>query len=184
MMLGERAIGALWLGRDFKGAFGDKELALLKTFTEQAVIALQNSRLFNETREALEQQKASGEVLAAISSSIADTGPVFEKILASCVQLFAGTGSRSTSSTTRAPPAHAPTTGRAGTSSRTCSRARRCRPGPPRPARIAARRIRPTRRRPDGRSRSAPSSTCPTSRTRPTCPPARAGSARPPASRR
>ena len=37
MMLGDRAIGALWLGRDFKGAFADKELALLKTFTEQAV---------------------------------------------------------------------------------------------------------------------------------------------------
>jgi signal transduction histidine kinase len=90
MMLGERAIGALWLGRDFKGAFGDKELALLKTFTEQAVIALQNSRLFNETREALEQQKASGEVLAAISSSIADTAPVFEKILESCEHLFSG----------------------------------------------------------------------------------------------
>jgi len=54
------------------------------------VIALQNSRLFNETREALEQQKASGEVLAAISSSIADTSPVFEKILGSCEHLFAG----------------------------------------------------------------------------------------------
>ncbi|HET9338715.1 MAG TPA: ATP-binding protein, partial [Casimicrobiaceae bacterium] len=90
MMLGERAIGALWLGRGFKGAFADKELALLKTFTEQAVIALQNSRLFNETREALEQQKASGEVLAAISSSIADTAPVFEKILESCEHLFSG----------------------------------------------------------------------------------------------
>jgi len=90
MMLGERAIGALWIGRDFKGDFAPKQLALLRTFTEQAVIALQNSRLFNETREALEQQKASGEVLAAISSSIADTAPVFEKILTRCERLFEG----------------------------------------------------------------------------------------------
>ena len=90
LMLGERAVGALWVGRSFKGSFADKQLALLKTFTEQAVIAIQNARLFNETREALEQQKASGEVLSAISSSIADTGPVFEKILASCERLFEG----------------------------------------------------------------------------------------------
>jgi signal transduction histidine kinase len=91
MMLGDRAIGALWLGREFKGAFADKELGLFRTFTEQAVIALQNSRLFNETREALEQQKASGEVLSVISSSVADTRPVFDKILESCERLFAGT---------------------------------------------------------------------------------------------
>jgi len=91
MMLGDRAIGALWLGRDFKGTFADKELALLKTFTEQAVVALQNSRLFNETREALEQQKASGEVLSVISSSVAETRPVFDKILESCERLFSGT---------------------------------------------------------------------------------------------
>ncbi len=90
VMLGERAIGALWVGRDFKGPFADKQLALLKTFTEQAVVALQNSRLFNETREALEQQKASGEVLQVISSSVADTAPVFERILASCERLFEG----------------------------------------------------------------------------------------------
>jgi signal transduction histidine kinase len=90
MMLGDRAIGALWLGRDFKGPFADKQLELLKTFAGQAVIALQNSRLVNETREALEQQKAAGEVLAAISSSISDTTPVFERIVSSCEHLFAG----------------------------------------------------------------------------------------------
>ena len=90
MLFEGRSIGTLWVGRPFKGSFSDKQLALLKTFAEQAVIAIQNARLFNETKEALEQQQASGEVLAAISSSIADTTPVFETILASCERLFAG----------------------------------------------------------------------------------------------
>jgi len=88
-MLSEgRAIGTMWVGRKFKGPFSDKQLALLKTFAEQAVIAIQNARMFNDTRDALEQQKASGEVLAAISSSIADVGPVFDVILGNCQQLF------------------------------------------------------------------------------------------------
>jgi signal transduction histidine kinase len=70
--------------------FSDQEMALLRTFGDQAAIALENVRLFNETKEALDQQRASGEVLAAISSSIADTTPVFDKILSSCERLFAG----------------------------------------------------------------------------------------------
>ncbi|HEY4138192.1 MAG TPA: GAF domain-containing protein, partial [Casimicrobiaceae bacterium] len=90
MLFEGRGIGTLWIGRSFKGAFSEKQLTLLKTFADQAVIAIQNARLFNETKEALEQQRASGEVLAAISSSIADTKPVFDKILQSCEQLFAG----------------------------------------------------------------------------------------------
>ena len=85
-----RGIGALWVARSFTGPFNDKQLALLKTFAEQAVIAIQNARLFNETNEALDQQRASAEVLAAISNSIADTTPVFETILNACERLFAG----------------------------------------------------------------------------------------------
>ncbi len=90
-MLSEgKALGVLWVGRATKGPFGDKATALLRTFADQAVIAIQNARLVNETREALDQQRASGEVLSAISSSIADTKPVFDVILASCQRLFAG----------------------------------------------------------------------------------------------
>src|SRR5205814_10663610 len=61
--------------------FADRELALLRTFGDQAAITLENVRLFNETNEALEQQRASGDVLAAIRNSIADTAPVFDVIL-------------------------------------------------------------------------------------------------------
>jgi len=90
MMWEGRGIGAIWVARDYAGPFSDKDIALLKTFADQAVIAIQNARLVNETKEALDQQRASGEVLAAISSSIADTSPVFDRILTSCERLFAG----------------------------------------------------------------------------------------------
>ncbi len=83
-------IGVLILQRASAGAFSENEIALAKSFVDQAVIAIENVRLFNETQEALNQQRASSEVLAAISSSIADTAPVFDKILESCEHLFAG----------------------------------------------------------------------------------------------
>ncbi len=70
------------------GQFDPEEVALLKTFADQAVIAIENARLFNETQEALDQQKASAEVLGAISKSVADTAPVFEAILDACERLF------------------------------------------------------------------------------------------------
>jgi signal transduction histidine kinase len=85
-----KGLGSVLVGRDYVGPFTEKEIALLKTFADQAVIAIQNARLFNETKEALEQQRASADVLAAISSSIEDTTPVFDRILTSCARLFSG----------------------------------------------------------------------------------------------
>ncbi|MFO1317017.1 MAG: GAF domain-containing protein [Burkholderiales bacterium] len=85
-----KAIGCITILRASVGRFDEQEVALAQTFADQAVIAIENARLFNETNEALDQQRASGEVLAAISGSIADASPVFERILASCERLFAG----------------------------------------------------------------------------------------------
>jgi signal transduction histidine kinase len=86
----DQPFGTLLLRRNDVRPFAERETSLLRTFGDQAAIALDNVRLFNETKEALEQQRASGEVLSAISSSIADAGPVFEKILSSCERLFEG----------------------------------------------------------------------------------------------
>jgi signal transduction histidine kinase len=90
LMREKRALGAILLRRLELRPFTEKQIALLKTFADQAAIAIENVRLFNETKESLDQQKASADVLAVISSSIADTGPVFDRILASCERLFAG----------------------------------------------------------------------------------------------
>ncbi len=89
LMQGARGIGAIVLIRPALGCFTEKEQALLKTFADQAVIAIQNARLFNETKEALEQQKASADILSVISRSVADAQPAFDKILRSDEHLFA-----------------------------------------------------------------------------------------------
>jgi len=85
----DRGLGSLCVLRQPPRPFSDKEIALLGTFCDQAAIAIQNARLFNETKEALEQQKASAEVLSVISNSVSDSAPVFEAIVQSCQRLFA-----------------------------------------------------------------------------------------------
>ena len=86
-----RGIGSVFITQTPPREFAAQQLSLLRTFADQAVIAIQNARLFNETKEALEQQTATAEVLQVISSSVADTQPVFDKILQSCQKLFDST---------------------------------------------------------------------------------------------
>ncbi|MEO7336870.1 MAG: GAF domain-containing protein, partial [Caldimonas sp.] len=90
LMRGDECIAVLFIGREAAGTFTDKEIALARSFVDQASIAIENVRLFNETQEALERQTASAEVLRVISRSVADTAPVFEAIVTSCQRLFAG----------------------------------------------------------------------------------------------
>ena len=90
MVLAGKGIGALWVARAAPGSMADKDKALFKTFADQAVIAIQNARLFNETKEALEQQTATAEVLRVISDSPTDVQPVFDTIVRRALQLCDG----------------------------------------------------------------------------------------------
>ena len=90
LMLKGVAVGAITLRRREVRPFSDKQIALLKTFADQAVIAIENVRLFNETKEALEQQTATADILNVISATTTDTQPVFEAIARSALHIFGG----------------------------------------------------------------------------------------------
>ena len=94
LMQGGRVLGMIAIGRLGVERFGDSEKRLLQTFADQAVIAVENARLFRELEdrnrevsEALEQQTAIAEVLEIISSSPTDLEPVLNQVLAIAARL-------------------------------------------------------------------------------------------------
>jgi signal transduction histidine kinase len=89
-----RAIGAIGISRPILGPFSDRQIALLQTFASQAVVAIENVRLFTELRasnadlgEALDKQTATSEILRAISRSPTEEQAVFDAIVRSAARL-------------------------------------------------------------------------------------------------
>ncbi|MGY8705977.1 GAF domain-containing protein [Bradyrhizobium sp. 18BD] len=90
LMNRDKAVGMISVTRAETGAFAPDLVQLLQTFADQAVIAIENARLFNETRETLERQTATADILKVMAASPSDVQPVFDAIAANANRLISG----------------------------------------------------------------------------------------------
>jgi len=88
LLLDGSTTGAMVVWRRGGARFEALDLDFLHGLSLAAAVALRNARLYDQTRQALEQQTATAEVLRVINRSMADPAPVFERILDSCEQVF------------------------------------------------------------------------------------------------
>ncbi|WP_339038550.1 GAF domain-containing protein [Bradyrhizobium symbiodeficiens] len=83
-------VGMISVTRAVTGAFAPDLVQLLQTFADQAVIAIDNARLFNETKETLQRQTATADILKVMAASPSDVQPVFDAIAANANRLIGG----------------------------------------------------------------------------------------------
>ncbi len=88
MLKDAKLVGTIGVYRQEVRPFTDRQIELLGNFAKQAVIAIENTRLFNETREALARQTATSDILRVISQSATDVQPVFDAIVLASVRLL------------------------------------------------------------------------------------------------